>query len=141
MTKTRKFRGSRTYGRGRGRSHNYGAGNRGGRGRAGSGKKGDAKKTKYWKNPFKKAHFGMNSSEEASVINVGQIEERIEALSTQGKVKADKKISLDLNKLGYEKLLGTGAIKFPITVSVKSASKKAIEKVQAAGGEVIILEK
>lgn len=138
MAKTRKFRGSRTYGRGRGRSHNYGSGNRGGRGSGGSGKKGDAKKPSFWKNPFKKVAFGMNHKAKHPAINVGQVEVRVETLISQGKLKKGSKISLDLNKLGYKKLLGSGKIKSPVNITVDFASKKAIDKVKEAGGEIIL---
>lgn len=136
MSKTRKLRGSRTYGRGRGRSHNYGSGNRGGFGRAGSGKKGDAKKPSFWKNPFKKKAFGMQEGTDKKVINVGQVQERVEKLIAEGKVKADKKITLDLGKLGYEKLLGSGNIKYAVSITISEATEKAVTKVQNAKGDV-----
>lgn len=139
MTSTRKQRGSRTVGRGRGRSHNYGSGNRGGFGRAGSGKKGDGKKPSFWKNPFKKVAFGMIKSPSVKTINVSDIQTRVEVLIATGKVKSES-VSLDLTALGFEKLLGSGSITIPVTVTVKSASAKAVEKIQTAGGKVILPE-
>ena len=124
-------------GRGRGTSHNCGSGNRGGFGRAGSGKKGDAKKPSYWKNPFQKVAFGMQNSPETTVINVSDIQSKIDALIASGKVKKDA-VSLDLTKLGIQKLLASGSITSPVKITVSTASKSAIEKVAAAGGEVIL---
>lgn len=139
MSKTNKQRGARTAGRGRGKSHNCNAGNRGGRGRAGSGKKGDAKKSMYWKTEsFGKKAFGMISGKDVSVINVGLVNSRVEALVAAGKVKSDKAVSLDLGKLGFEKLLGSGKITNAVTVTVAAASESAIAKIEAAGGKVIV---
>ena len=45
---------------------------------------------------------------------------------------------LDLNKLGYSKLLGTGNLSQAVKITVKMASNSAIEKVKSAGGEVIL---
>jgi large subunit ribosomal protein L15 len=49
-------------------------------------------------------------------------------------------VTLDLNKLGYEKLLGRGNIDSAFTVMVKKASNSAKDKVTAAGGEVLIID-
>lgn len=137
MTNTRKQRGSRTVGRGRGRSHNYGSGNRGGFGRAGSGKKGDAKKPSYWQKSFGKKAFGMHARSDVTTLNVSDIQHRVESLVAAGKVKADS-VTLDLTKLGYEKLLGSGAISASVTVTIDSASERAIAKIESAGGKVVL---
>ena len=139
--KASKRRGSRTYGRGRGKSHNCNAGNRGGRGRAGSGKKGDAKKPSYWKTEkFGKFAFGMTEGSSAVAINVSQVSDRIESLIGSGKIKAGKEISLNLSDLGFEKLLGSGKIYFAVNITVANASKSAISKIEEAGGKVILPE-
>jgi len=44
---------------------------------------------------------------------------------------------VDLTALGIDKLLGRGNIETAMEVNVKTASKKAIEKVEAVGGKVI----
>ena len=46
--------------------------------------------------------------------------------------------SVDLGDLGIDKLLGSGRISKAISITVNHASAKAIEKVEAAGGSVII---
>ena len=46
--------------------------------------------------------------------------------------------SIDLGELGYDKLLGSGRIEKALKITVASASSRAIEKVQAAGGSVIL---
>jgi len=58
-------------------------------------------------------------------INVGQLEEL-----------ANGATELDLSALGIDKLLGTGKVSSALTVTVDSASAKAVEKIEAAGGSV-----
>lgn len=141
MSKSNKQRGSRGWGRGRGKSHNRGAGNRGGKGNAGSGKKGDCKKPSYWKvERFGKKAFGMQESIPVSIINVGNIQDRIDKLVATGKVKAGAEVALNLTEKGYVKLLGSGSITTKVTITIASAGAKAIEKVEAAGGKVILEE-
>jgi len=42
-----------------------------------------------------------------------------------------------LKEMGYDKLLGTGSTKQSYKITVSAASAKALEKIEAAGGEVI----
>lgn len=46
--------------------------------------------------------------------------------------------SIDLGELGYDKLLGSGRIDRALEITVAAASARAIEKVQAAGGSVVL---
>ncbi|MCW4006940.1 MAG: 50S ribosomal protein L15 [Candidatus Bathyarchaeota archaeon] len=50
---------------------------------------------------------------------------------------ASSETEIDLTSMGYTKLLGTGNIKQPLTITVPQSSAKAKEKVEAAGGKVI----
>jgi large subunit ribosomal protein L15 len=77
-------------------------------------------------------HWGMHgfnrdpSLRNVSVtVNVGQLEQMAEG--------AD---SIDLTELGIDKVLGSGRISSSLTVTVESASAKAVEKIEAAGGTV-----
>lgn len=77
-------------------------------------------------------HWGMHgfnrdpSLRNVSVtINVGQLEEL-----------ANGATELDLSALGIDKLLGTGKVSSALTITVDSASAKAVEKIEAAGGSV-----
>ena len=44
--------------------------------------------------------------------------------------------SINLTEMGYDKLLGSGRIDRALNITVGSASARAIEKVEAAGGSV-----
>ena len=71
-------------------------------------------------------------------INVADLPEMLPKLESEGVVKkSGGKITIDLTAIGIDKLLGNGSIETAMEVHVKSASKKAIEKVEAVGGKVI----
>ena len=117
-----KYRGTTYHGAGH-RKKRRGAGSRGGRGRAGSGKRGKAKK-QSWEPLGKKGFSGKNTK--LKTINVSGLVN----LPQEGEI-------LDLTALGFDKLLGTGDIKLKINVKVNKFSKKAEEKITAAGGTIV----
>lgn len=122
-----KQRGSKTHGWGSMKKHR-GAGNRGGRGRAGTGKKAGQKTPSYWQT----RHYGkIGFKARGAPI-------KIKSINLNGLAKLIiGKNEVNLRDLGFSKLLGKGkGIKLKIIV--ESASAKAIEKVKAAGGEVIL---
>ncbi len=135
--KSRKMRGSNTYGHGiKGRR---GAGRKGGRGFAGLGKH---HKSYAIKHPEKLwGNYGFSShhpTEEIEAINVSVLNERIESLVKQGLATMNDNIyEVDLDKLGIQKLLGKGRITKAMRVKVKYVSSNAERKIEEAGGEVI----
>jgi len=136
--KNSRQRASHTQGGGSKKKHR-GAGNRGGKGRAGSGKKGDCKKTMYWKERPNQGRYGFTSinPKEIRSINLTLVEDRLGTWVTEKKVDEKNGVySLDLGKLGYQKLLSTGTVKNKLNITVNAATPKAIEKVSAAGGVV-----
>lgn len=134
--KTSRQRGSRWHGWGRGAAHHKGAGNRGGRGNAGSGKRADQKKPSYWKEKyFGKDGFKSKNVESILAINVSFVNEHIDQMAK----KEGNAYNLDLNALGFQKLLGSGKITKPVKVTVKYATQSAIDKVTAAKGNVVLL--
>jgi len=44
---------------------------------------------------------------------------------------------LNLTAMGYTKLLGTGKITQPLTITIPACSKIAAEKIKTAGGKII----
>ncbi len=122
-TKTRKKRASRTYGWGGGKKHR-GAGSRGGRGKAGSGKRGQQRETKYLAKHIKMVgkHGFKSHIKRLKIINVSEIS------------KLAKNNEVDITNY---KLLGSGNISEKLKVKVKQYTKKAEEKIKAAGGEIV----
>lgn len=116
---------------GKGRKGGRGAGLRGGRGNAGLHKHKFMHMLKYMPD-----HFGVHGFKRPQsvikrnkTINIGELEEKFPG-----------KNSIDLEKEGFDKLLGSGVINSKIKIKVNSASEKAIEKVKEKGGEIILPE-
>ena len=129
--------GSRT--RGRGHKKGRGAGLRGGRGNAGCHK---TKRIMYERvgrvwgaHGFKRPQSVVSAN---SSINLRTIEENSESWITEGiATKKGKVVSVDLTEMGYDKLLGTGSTTHSYKLTISAASAKAVEKIEAAGGEIL----
>ena len=138
--KNTRQHGATTHGYGSMKKHR-GAGSRGGRGNAGSGKRGDARKP-YFRVKLKRelGKFGFSNNKYRTVfssVNIYYIENSFDALKSKGYIKEkDGYFSIDLSKLGFNKLLGTGKPTRKYNVTVDYASESALEKVSAAGGLV-----
>ncbi|MDI6916323.1 MAG: uL15 family ribosomal protein [Thermoplasmatales archaeon] len=131
-SRTRKFRGSRTHGRGQ--KAGRGAGFMGGRGNAGLHKHKYMSVLKYDPEHFGRKGFKrpQKVAKEEKTVNIWEIE--------KFNVKnVDGVLTLDLNELGYDKLLGAGKIKKPMKITVHKASKNAVEKVKEAKGEIVLV--
>lgn len=116
-----------------------GAGNRGGKGMAGSGKRADSKKPSLWKEKyFGKYGFVSKNPRKINAINIGYLEENINKLPQDIASKENGFFSVDLEKLGFNKLLSSGKATNKYRVKVSYASKKAIEKIKNNGGKVIL---
>ena len=134
LRKIRKKRGSRTQGYGRVGQHRK-SGSKGER-KAGRHKHGWTYVLRYEPDYFGKKGFTSPKSlkRKEKVINIGELEELSEKLPTE---KEKGKLIIDLEKLGYTKLLGTGKITKPLVVKVASYSKSAAEKIKEAGGRIL----
>lgn len=141
--KNTRQRGTQTHGGGSMKKRR-GAGHRGGRGNAGSGKKADSKKPSLWqkgervggKNPEQKGFFSWRGSDDTT-INVGHLSSIADALVKSGHATHEGSVVvLDLGKMGYTKLLGSGRVARKLNVKVESASPGAIAKVEKFGGSV-----
>jgi len=139
MGRTSKLRGKRTHGRGK--KAGRGAGKRGGRGNAG------LHKHKYMTTvKMKEPHFGdygfkrhFSLLVEKNTINLAEVEEKLDEIILEGFAEKSRNIvTVDLGKMGIDKLLGRGQARTKMRIVVDEASESAIRKVQKAGGEVII---
>ena len=130
-TKTKKFRGSMTHGRGK--KAGRGAGLRGGRGRAGMNKHRFVSRLfieretgkPYWGRVGFKRHAPTSDAE--NITNVGRLEEMFPGQA-----------EIDLGAAGYDKLLGAGSVRGTLTVTVARATDSAVSKIEAAGGKVVV---
>lgn len=124
--KVRRWRGRTSHGHGA-KKKARGGGSLGGRGYSGRHKhKRSLITTKMGDEYF--GYKGFHSRKvRGKAINLGDIEK----ISKGGH-------EVDLNKLGYSKLLSRGRIKNPVVIKVAAASARAREKVEGAGGRIII---
>ncbi|MGB9960515.1 MAG: uL15 family ribosomal protein [Candidatus Bathyarchaeales archaeon] len=134
LRKIRKKRGSRTQGYGRVGQHRK-SGSKGMR-KVGRHKHGWSYVIKYEPEYFGKKGFTSPKSlrRQIKVINVGELDEMAEKLKETEK---EGKIFVNLESLGYTKLLGTGKVTKPLVVKVPLCSKSAAEKIKEAGGQVL----
>jgi large subunit ribosomal protein L15 len=141
LRKTRKQRGSRYCGWGQVGQHRKG-GMRGGKGKAGGRKHFWIQTVKYNPDRYRKIGFKPPSSLKArpEVVNIGELKDI--AISNHGikSITSGKIIELDLEALGYEKLLGKGRVDIPLIVRVPEYSSRALEKLEAVGGKIIEAE-
>ena len=139
--KNTRMRATRTNGHG-GRRKRRGGGGRGGRGNAGSGKRADSKKPSYWDDERYMGKFGFvkkNIKIKVVPITIKDLERKVETWKTQNKATEQQGIfSVDLNTLGYTKLLGTGHVTKKMKIICETAAANAVEKIKEAGGEVIL---
>ncbi|MCS7106176.1 MAG: 50S ribosomal protein L15 [Candidatus Aenigmarchaeota archaeon] len=138
--KVRKYRGHRTYGYGSHKKHR-GKGSRGGRGFAGMHKHKWSYTVKYAKDHFGKRGFKSPQKKEIKGINLEELDKKAESLLEQKIAeKEGEKIKINVLKLGYEKVLGSGELTKPLIIEAKFFSKKAIRKIEEAGGEAVVLK-
>jgi large subunit ribosomal protein L15 len=86
-------------------------------------------------------HFGhdaFNSLNRNLVKRWINIKDLDSVFDIHGKADKDGKIVLDLQSLGYDKLLGGGKPLGAYTLRVPKASNSAKEKIESAGGEVVL---
>lgn len=143
LKKRKKY--SRAHGRKMGtagtgaRKNKRKSGNKGGIGMSGSGKRADHKKTLvqklYGHNYFGKQGITSKKTKRdiRKRINLRELSTNLEKY---GKKKGD---SWEINLRNY-KILGEGEVKEKLIVTCLSASQSAIEKVNEAGGKIIIKE-
>ena len=137
--KSDRHRGHKTHGWGAKKKHR-GKGHQGGAGMAGTGKRADQKKPSIWKD---KDYFGKHGfisktpKVKIKAVNVMYIEQHISKFISEKLISKDgTSYSVDLEKLGFNKLLGDGRVSMKFRIKAPYASKSAVEKVKEAGGEV-----
>ncbi|MEK6886553.1 MAG: uL15 family ribosomal protein [Nanoarchaeota archaeon] len=131
--KTTRMRGSHTHGWGdKKKRRNYG--HAGGKGLAG--RYTGSKKPSAWAMGRKhNIGFSPKNPSEGKALNIQDLNIMIE----NGKIqKKGSSYEANLTSLGYTKLLSKGKPKYSITIIINSATEKAVQKVSAAGGNVVL---
>jgi large subunit ribosomal protein L15 len=134
--KTRKLRGSRTHGWGQIGQHRA-SGHKGGLGNAGMHK--HLFSTLLRDDPD---HFGHDSTHPPHPLITkkwASVRDLDDIFAKHGKQEGGKKV-VDLDSLGYDKLLGGGHVKSAYSVKVTRYTASAEEKIKKAGGEVLAVD-
>jgi len=95
---------------------------------------------RYEPDYFGKRGFKTTQSLKTKVnaINIGQLDELVDKLTHEKQLKRKSgKVLIDLEALGYQKLLATGKLTKPILVKVNSYSENAAKKIEEAGGQIL----
>ncbi|MDD5163988.1 MAG: uL15 family ribosomal protein [Candidatus ainarchaeum sp.] len=128
-----RYRGHRTHGAGNNKNRR-GAGNRGGRGRAGSHKH----KFNLYAGTFGTERPKLLPKSVARAINIDLIVQSLPKWIAEKKAeKTGEGIIIDGEKIGFDKLLGkTNVLREKLIIKNLKASKKASERILAAGGRI-----
>ena len=145
------MRGTRTQGYGTVGQHRK-AGQRAGKGKTTQWKK--SKKSYYLKQkelgfPDPDWDFGkrgfkrpqdINRIYHVNALNLKDLDAKIEDLTLKNvATKSGNTYTLNLKDINIQKILGRGDINKKINLTVNKASKRAIEKIESAGGKVTLL--
>jgi large subunit ribosomal protein L15 len=138
--KITKYRGTRTCGWG---LVHRGSGQKGGAGNAGSGKKASSKAPRagLWAKQLMGKHGFIHKGPKLDdvTINLRDLEDRLPALiAEKHAAEANGIVTIDIAKIGCTKLLSTGKVRRKWKISAKRASPGAVEKIKAAGGELLV---
>lgn len=139
LRKTRKRRGTRTVGWGIVGQHR-------GSGQKGHRKVGRRKHLWSWVLRYEPDYFSKKGfcsrRKKVNAVNIGKLEELAMKISAEkGLEERDGMTFLDLDKLGYNKLLGVGNITKPFSIKVASYSQSAAKKVEESGGKLVTEKK
>lgn len=141
--KSSRHRGSHTHARGF-KKKARGSGHKGGKGMSGSGKRADQKKTLVLKK-YGPKYFGKSKKLRRRIvpkllsINLSDIQNNLQTFVKRGKA-TEKSGTYTLNLKKY-KILSEGELTDKITINAAAASKKAIEKAEAAGSKIVLPSK
>jgi large subunit ribosomal protein L15 len=138
-TKHSRFRGNRHYHGSHKKAR--GPGNRGGLGQAGLDNHKKGTMLKYDPNHFGKRGFKRHYSltRGLKTINIRELDAVVDKLDKDSVVLEDGKMKINLEKIGYDKLLGDGKTTKSIIVEGKHFSKIAVKKLEESGGKAVKL--
>jgi large subunit ribosomal protein L15 len=136
--KRSKYRGSRTCGGGTHKNRRNG-GSRGGRGFAG-GCKHHFVRYYLMGRTYGKDGFSHDQRSDPATIDVGALEIIADGLLAKGLAKLDGDIlTVDAQAIGVAKVLGSGRVTRKMKVSAEAFSESAKKKLEATGGQAILV--
>jgi large subunit ribosomal protein L15 len=99
-----------------------------------------------WMIKYDPEHFGSRGfkrhkslRKEVRSLNLSELMESMAGFVEKGFARPrDGGYEVNLQAAGFQKLLGRGNVNVPLKVIVPAATSKAVEKVEGAGGEVVL---
>ncbi len=143
MVVRKRKKSSRQYGtHGWGANKHRNSGMRGGYGNAGTGKKSDNKKPSIWATDYFGKHgFVSRQKKTVVIITLRDVEDKIPNWLADKKIQQDGgAFTINLEEMGYTKLLSTGKVTKKIKITIPEASAGCQEKIKAAGGELVVAQ-
>jgi len=67
------------------------------------------------------------------------LKKKMKAINLKDIEKLAEKDEVDVTKFGYGKVIGSGTLKKPLKIKARLFSKKALEKIEKAGGEAVVV--
>ena len=110
---------------------------------AGTGKSADTKKPSIWKDTKYFGKFGFTSVtvDPPREVTLSALKDLLPELLEAGIASKEKDTYvLDLSKVGYDKVLAKGKFDIKLRLKARYASRGAVEKIKAAGGEIKLTE-
>ena len=110
---------------------------------AGTGKRADTKKPSIWKDTKYFGKFGFTSVtvDPQREVTLSALKDLLPELLEAGIASKEKDTYvLDLSKVGYDKVLAKGKFDIKLRLKARYASRGAVEKIKAAGGEIKLTE-
>jgi large subunit ribosomal protein L15 len=96
---------------------------------------------RYQSDYFGKHGFRRAWTPQPETMNVGELDEKLDTLLTDGHAtKTTTGITINLDELGVDKLLGVGKVTHSMMVTVASCSKPAASKISELSRQVFALE-
>ena len=138
VNKRSKYRGSRTCGGGT-HKNRRGGGSRGGRGFSGGCKHHFVRYYLQGKT-FGKDGFFHNQQLVMKVLDIGSLDQMVGPLVKSGLAsEQDGTITVDVTKLGIDKVLGSGRVHHKLNITARAFSEQAKTKIEEIGGQTSII--
>ena len=110
---------------------------------AGTGKRGDAFKPSIWDEKYfgKTGFIKKSKTKELTPINISYLEAHLKRFISEKKISEENGVYVvDADALGF-KILGDGQVTKKFKITASAITNKAKEKIENAGGQVIIKER
>lgn len=131
-----RMRGSKSHGWG-GKKKHRGGGSQGGKGMSGL-----LKHKKSWMIKYEPEHFGRTGFKLPQQVARKKAQEKTITLRDLDIIaRKIEKTEIDLNAIGYKKIISSGRLTQPLTIKCRKITERAKNKIEESGGKVLLTDK